>query len=101
MTTSENIRGDSPSPLQSGILPSPGEPMLSDAITLTLAAPAQDRANLFERLTQAIVANVSASAEGRPWACTVHRGTDGSRVFRGGIGHSLVVDPDGRLWRAR
>ena len=31
----------------------------------------------------------------------VYTGTDGSRIFRGGIGHSLVIDPDGRLWRAR
>ena len=32
--------------------------------------------------------------------CTFHRGVDGSHVFRGGVGHSLVIDPDGRLWRA-
>jgi hypothetical protein len=37
----------------------------------------------------------------RPWTCTIYTGTDGSRIFRGGIGHSLVIDPDGRLWRAR
>jgi len=37
----------------------------------------------------------------RPWTCRVYRGTDGSTIFRGGIGHSLVVDPSGRLWRAR
>jgi len=37
----------------------------------------------------------------RPWTCVVYTGTDGSRIFRGGIGHSLVIDPDGRLWRAR
>ncbi len=32
--------------------------------------------------------------------CYVHTGTDGSRIFRGGIGFSLVIDPQGRLWRA-
>jgi hypothetical protein len=28
-------------------------------------------------------------------------GTDGSRIFRGGVGHSLVIDPNGQLWRGR
>ena len=37
----------------------------------------------------------------RPWVCQRYTGTDGSAVFRGGVGHSLVVDPQGRLWRAR
>lgn len=37
----------------------------------------------------------------RPWTCIIYKGTDGSTIFRGGIGHSLVVDPVGRLWRAR
>lgn len=36
----------------------------------------------------------------RPWTCKVFTGTDGSRIFRGGVGHSLVIDPTGRLWRA-
>lgn len=31
----------------------------------------------------------------------MYTGTDGSRVFRGGVGHSLVIDQSGRLWRAR
>ena len=39
--------------------------------------------------------------EERPWTCRVFAGTDGSSIFRGGIGHSLVIDPAGRLWRAR
>jgi hypothetical protein len=92
---------DGAAALQSEILASPGEPMLSNAIALALAAPTQARADLFECLTQQIVAMVSASSCGRAWTCTVHRGTDGSRVFRGGIGHSVVIDPQGRLWRAR
>jgi hypothetical protein len=37
----------------------------------------------------------------KPWTCTVHTGTDGSRIFRGGVGFSVVIDPAGRLWRAR
>jgi hypothetical protein len=37
----------------------------------------------------------------RPWTCKTFVGTDGSRIFRGGVGHSLVIDTSGRLWRAR
>lgn len=44
---------------------------------------------------------MAAHPEERPWTCTVYTGTDGSRIFRGGVGHSLVIDPEGRLWRAR
>ena len=44
---------------------------------------------------------MAARPEERPWTCTVYAGTDGSTVFRGGVGHSLVIDPTGRLWRAR
>jgi hypothetical protein len=88
--------------LRSGIFAPSGEEMLSKAIALTLQTPAPDRAELFESLTQEIVAIVSASDSGmKPWTCFVHRGTDGSRIFRGGIGLSIVIDPQGRLWRAR
>jgi hypothetical protein len=44
---------------------------------------------------------MAAHPEERPWTCTVYAGTDGARIFRGGVGHSLVIDPNGRLWRAR
>ena len=37
----------------------------------------------------------------RPWTCTMYTGTDGSAIFRGGVGHSLVIDTSGRVWRAR
>lgn len=37
----------------------------------------------------------------RPWTCQIYTGTDRSRIFRGGIGHSLVIDTNGRLWRGR
>jgi hypothetical protein len=88
--------------LRSGIRAPSGEEMLSKAIAMTLQTPAQDRAELFELLTREIVAIVSAPHSGmKPWTCFVHRGTDGSRIFRGGIGLSIVVDPLGRLWRAR
>jgi hypothetical protein len=87
--------------LQSGILVPPGEKPLGEAIRQTLQAAPRDRAELFERLARDIEAAVSATAPDRPWTCTVYTGTDGSRIFRGGVGHSLVIDQDGRLWRAR
>ena len=56
---------------------------------------------MFAELVRGIESFMAAHPEERPWTCTVFTGTDGSRVFRGGIGHSLVIDPSGRLWRAR
>lgn len=44
---------------------------------------------------------MAAHPEQRPWTCKAYTGTDGSAIFRGGVGHSLVIDPAGRLWRAR
>lgn len=87
--------------LQSGVLTSPADERLGRAIAATLAAPPAARAELFERLVIEIAAFMALHPEERPWTCTVFTGTDGSRVFRGGVGHSLVVDPEGRLWRAR
>lgn len=89
-----------PSPTE--ILAPSGEEMLSRAIALTLLAPVQHRAELFESFTQQIAAITTAPDSGmKPWACFVHTGTDGSRIFRGGIGLCIVIDPEGRLWRAR
>ena len=88
-------------PLQSAILSSPADGMLSAAIALTLQAPPAERPDLFLRLVRDIEAFMAAHPQERPWTCTVFTGTDGSRVFRGGVGHSLVIDPAGRLWRAR
>ena len=88
-------------PLQSGVLTSAAEPMLSAAIAETLSTPAASRAELFARRMREIEQFMAAHPEERPWTCRLYRGTDGSAIFRGGVGHSLVVDPDGRLWRAR
>jgi len=88
-------------PLQSGVLTSPADALLGRAIAETLRAPAAERADLFRRLVREIEEFMAAHPAERPWTCTVYVATDGARVFRGGIGHSLVVDPDGRLWRAR
>ena len=75
--------------------------MLSRAISETLRAPAKDRSRLFEKSVGEIESYMAAHPVERPWTCVVYTGTDGSRIFRGGVGHSLVIDPDGRLWRAR
>jgi len=88
-------------PLQSGVLSSPAEPMLSQAIGRTLRAAPSDRVELFARLIKEIEVFMAAHPEERPWTCQVYVGTDGSAIFRGGVGHSLVIDSEGRLWRAR
>lgn len=87
--------------LQSGVLTSPADALLAQAIATTLAAAPQERGTLFEGLVMELQAYMAARPHERPWTCTCFTGTDGSRVFRGGIGHSLVIDPAGRLWRAR
>lgn len=89
------------SPLVSGVLTSPADGMLRRAITETLVAPTGDRARLFEQFVVEIETFMAAHPEERPWTCKVYTGTDGSRIFRGGVGHSLVIDVGGRLWRAR
>jgi hypothetical protein len=80
---------------------SPGEASLSDAIRQTLSAPPDTRAAMFEKLAREIEQIVAQTCPDHPWTCTVHNGLDGSRIFRGGVGTSLVIDPEGRLWRAR
>jgi hypothetical protein len=87
--------------LQSGVLSSPADGMLSRAIAEALEAPPDSRAEVFSRLVHKIEEFMAQHPEERPWTCRVYLGTDGSSIFRGGIGHSLVVDPAGRLWRAR
>jgi hypothetical protein len=75
--------------------------MLSRAIAATLAAPPAERTRLFSQFVCDIEQFMAAHPEERPWTCTIYAGTDGSVIFRGGVGHSLVIDPAGRLWRAR
>lgn len=87
--------------LQSGVVSSPADAMLSDAIARTLRSDPSTRAALFEQLVAQIEVFMAAHPHERPWTCRVFIGTDGSHIFRGGVGHSLVIDPDGRLWRAR
>ena len=87
--------------LQSGVLTSPADAMLGNAVARTLEAPAGERSRLFTRLVTEIAEYMAAHPAERPWTCTIYTGTDGATIFRGGIGHSLVIDPAGRLWRAR
>jgi hypothetical protein len=108
MSTDREEKGDAPvietrqaEPLQSGVLSSPADGMLSRAITEVLEAPPAGRAQLFSHLVRKIEEFMAQHPEERPWTCKVYVGTDGSSIFRGGIGHSLVIDPTGRLWRAR
>jgi hypothetical protein len=75
--------------------------MLSQAIAETLRSSPEERAAQFTQLVREIEGFMAAHPQERPWTCTVYLGTDGSTVFRGGVGHSLVIDPQGRLWRAR
>ena len=86
---------------QSPIVASSGEEMFSKAIALTLEASPDKRLELFERLLEEIVTIVSSNPEMRPWKYDQHAGSDGSRIFSGGVGLSLVIDPEGRLWRGR
>ena len=88
-------------PLPSAVLTSPADAMLAAAIALVLASARMERADIFLRQVHEIEAFMAAHPQERPWTCTVWTGTDGSRIFRGGVGHSLVIDLQGRLWRAR
>ena len=78
-----------------------GERMFGEAIAATLRAPPPQRAALLEALLDEIATACSQESGLRQWMYAAYDGADGSRVFRGGVGLSLVVDPQGRLWRAR
>src|SRR4051812_11256135 len=88
-------------PLTSGVVTSPADSMLAAAIARTLATAPGERAELFAALVAQIEAYMRARPQERPWTCTRYIGTDGSQIFRGGVGHSLVIAPAGTLWRAR
>lgn len=87
--------------LSSGVIVPPGEIPLGKAIAEVLLAAPSERASLFTLRTAEIQDHVCHHHPQQPWTCRLYRGTDGSHVFRGGVGHSLVIDPEGRLWRAR
>lgn len=85
------------SDLRSGVLTSPADALVGEVIASTLRLPAESRAEDFADRMRGIEAYMKE----RPWSCVFFIGTDGSRIFRGGVGHSLVIDPEGPLWRAR
>jgi hypothetical protein len=87
--------------MQSGMLTSPADAMLRDAIDQTLRADPRQRADLFARLLREIEELMRARPEERPWTHESFTGTDGSRIFRGGTGRAIVIDPAGAMWRAR
>ena len=101
MSNHRNERAETNQPLQSRVLTSPADEMLRRAIEVTLNTPISDRSRILEQFVQEIEVYITAYYPERPWTCSVYIGTDGSRVFRGGVGHSLVIDTTGRLWRAR
>ena len=87
--------------LTSGVVTSPADALVRGAIAAALSAEPQARADLLTRLLREIEDFMRTQPQERPWTCSVFTGTDGSRIFRGGIGHSIVIDPAGRMWRAR
>jgi hypothetical protein len=88
-------------PLTSGVSTSPADALLREAIAKTLEAEPQERAELFTQLLREIEDFIKRHPEERPWTFSMFTGTDGSRIFRGGVGRSIVIDPAGAMWRAR
>jgi hypothetical protein len=87
--------------LTSSVVTSPADALLSEAIATTLRADASTRGELFGRLLAEIGASRLEDARGLLWTFEAFVGTDGSRIFRGATGRSIVVDLLGTLWRAR
>jgi hypothetical protein len=83
------------------VLTSPADGLLRDAIAAAFEVPPSERASFLAQRLQEIQDFMAERPLERPWTFTEYVGTDGSRIFRGGIGHSLVVDPAGGIWRAR
>ena len=87
--------------LTSGVVTSPADALLSRAIDTALRAEPPARAELFAQLLGEIEAFMKQHPEERPWTYAIFAGTDGSAIFRGGTGQSIVIDPAGAMWRAR
>ncbi len=83
------------------ILPADGSLMFKKAIWLTLQEVPLNRAFFFDNLAKYIQENALYEEDSnKTWTYQLIVGTDGSHIFKGGIGFSLVVDPTGRIWRA-
>lgn len=85
----------------SGIVTSPADALLREAIMTALRMEPEQRSGFLAIRLPEIKAFMEERPSERPWTFSEFVSTDGSRVFRDGIGHSLVVDPQGGLWRAR
>jgi hypothetical protein len=92
-----NVEAD----VSSCALTSPADDLLREAILTALTAEPDTRAQLFAKLLHEIEEFVSRRPEERPWKFSIFTGTDGSRIFRGGTGRSIVIDPFGTMWKAR
>jgi len=93
--------GTNENSLTSSVLTSPADDLLRDAVATTLKADPPARGDLFAELLAGIRDLMGQQPQERPWTYSEHAGTDGSRIFRGGTGRSIVVDPGGTMWRAR
>jgi hypothetical protein len=87
--------------LSSGVFTSPADGLLREAIAAALKVLPDNRANFLAERLDEIKKLMAEQPLERPWTFSEYIGTDGSRIFRGGIGHSLVVDTRGEVWRAR
>src|SRR5260370_939379 len=79
---------------------SPTDAALSEAIRQTLAAPATMRATIFEALARHIERMAGETCPQHPWTSQAYYRVDASRIFRSGVGTSLVIDPSIRRWSA-
>lgn len=87
--------------LSSGVSTSPADGLLREAIAAALEMLPGDRARFLAGRLEGIREFMAERPHERPWTFSEFVGTDGSRIFRGGVGHSLVVDPRGAIWLAR
>jgi hypothetical protein len=87
--------------LSSGVSTSPADGLLQEAIAAALASVPSDRARFLAERLREIKNFMAEGRHERPWTFAEFTGTDGSHIFRGGVGHSLVVDSHGGIWRAR
>ena len=87
--------------LTSGVLTSPADALLREAIAAALQIPSSERARFLSQRLSDIRDFMEQHPAERPWTFSEFIGTDGAHIFRGGVGHSLVVDPQGTIWRAR
>jgi hypothetical protein len=76
--------------------PGPPRQMLGEAIDFIKSLPqdAAQRADAFEALAHQIESHTSGA-----WRAARSVGTDGSIIFLGRQGETLVVSPNGRLYR--